>query len=56
MLHNRKLNPVVYENLEEWEEDSRGRGHMFLYDKPTQYCREIILQFKILLKKTTTTT
>ena len=57
-----ELNPVLCDNLEGWdgklEGGSRGRRHMYtwlihvhVWQKPTQYCKAIILQLKIIINK-----
>ena len=57
---HRELNPVLCDDLEEWDGVGRGReGYMYSYvwftvtwQKPTQHCKAVILQLKINLKKT----
>ena len=55
---HRELNLVLCDNLEGQDgEGSGGRGHMYLWlmhvvvwQKPTKYCKAIILQLKIKKK------
>ena len=54
---------MLYDNLEEWEVGRRSKGeetyvylwliHVDVWQKPTQYCKAIILQLKMntFLKK-----
>lgn len=62
LLQHRALGAALCDNLEGWEgwEGSggfRGRGHIFwllhiaIWQQPTQYCKAILLQLKINLKK-----
>ena len=61
-LEYRELNPVLCDNLEGWEGVGRRfkregtyaylwRIQVIVWQEPTQYCKAIILQLKINLKK-----
>ena len=56
----RSSNPALCDNLERWDGVGDGREgthihlrliHVDIWQKPTQYCKAIILQLKINLKK-----
>ena len=59
----RRSNPVLSDNLEEWDEVGKLGGrfkrerayvylwltHVDIWQKPTQYCKAIIIQIKKLI-------
>ena len=66
MLYDaRSSTRVLYNNLERWDgvgdgREVQGEGDMYVYlwlihadtwQKPTQYCKAIILQLKLKIKK-----
>jgi len=56
LLYNREINEILCDNLKGWDwvevwGEVQGRGdvwqiHVIVWQKPTQYCKVIILQLK----------